>query len=329
MACTVRSRDPTRQEERSEMGLDLRHTFEWTAHRGAEGETFGRTTTRGTVEEIEDRDQMAVLLGEPYDGGTVGRRGAREGPRAVRTELSETTTHHLDAGPVGSVLDLGDVAVRGRFDGNYRNSTATVQDRVAEVTRRVHDLPTLPVFVGGSNAVTVANVRPLLSGEDDVGVVSFDAHLNCRAGGRPADDTSHRQLLEAGVDELSVVGARHFETSTAAHDRLRERDATVVTAEECEDPIAAVDRALPDTERLYVSVDLDVLDDATAPGVPSPSPGGLVTRELYRMLRLATGDDRLAGVEVIGCTPRHDEADRTARAGARAIAHALAGHDGG
>jgi len=352
--------------------LDLRHTFEWTASPDPDDETFGDAVTRADRRAVDEREPTAVLVGEPYDGGVVGRQGAREGPRALREQLSATKTHHFDAGPVGDVLDLGDVAVRGRFDGRYRDSTTRVQQRVAELTADVHERPALPVFLGGDNSLTYANVRPLLgekseasasddagagdgggddgdasagdgggdeddAGEGDggggdgetVGVVSFDAHLDCRAlHDGPSSGTPYRQLLEAGLDALSVVGARHFETSTAYHDYLREQDGTVVTAEECTDPVAAVDRALPDTDRVYVSVDLDVLDGAAAPGVSAPTPGGVSSRELFRMLRLAASDDRLAGLEVVECSPRHDAGDRTARAGARAVAHALAARGG-
>jgi len=308
------------------MTLDLRHTFEWTAARDPNDETVGDVTERVGLDGVGDRQPAAVLLGEPYDGGIVGRPGAREGPRYLREQLSTTKTHHFDAGPVGAVVDLGDVAVRGRFDGNYRDATSTVQDRIADVTRRVHALDALPVFLGGDNSLTCANVRPLLDDGDDVGVVSFDAHLDCREPiGEPSSGTPYRQLFEAGLDHLSVVGARHFETSTAYHDYLREREGTVVTSEECADPVAAAERALPDVDRLYVSVDLDVLENAAAPGVSAPTPGGVSTRELFRMLRFVAGDDRLVGLEVVECSPRHDEGNRTARAGARAVAHALAG----
>ncbi len=314
--------------------IDLRHTFEWTASPDPDDETFGDVVTRADRPAVDERDPTAVLVGEPYDGGVIGRRGAREGPRALREQLSATKTHHFDAGPVGGVLDLGDVAVRGRFDGNYRHDTARVQEEVAELAADVHARDTLPVFLGGDNSLTYANVRPLLpdtDGDEDadgtVGVVSFDAHLDCRAlHDGPSSGTPYRQLLEDGLDALSVVGARHFETSTAYHDYCRDEGGTVVTAEECTDPVAAVDRALPEVDHLYASVDLDVLEAAAAPGVSAPTPGGVSSRELYRMLRLVAGDERLAGMEVVECCPRHDAGDRTARAGARAVAHALAAH---
>jgi formiminoglutamase len=98
--------------------------------------------------------------------------------------------------------------------------------------------------------------------------------------------------------------------------------------------VAAADRALEavgDVDALYVSVDLDVLDAAAAPAVSAPTPGGLTSRELYRMLRLVAADERVAGFEVVECAPPLSDGDRTAKAGARAVAHFLAGYgvDGG
>ena len=82
---------------------------------------------------------------------------------------------------------------------------------------------------------------------------------------------------------------------------------------------------LGNVDRIYVSVDLDVLDAAAAPGVSAPTPGGITSRELFRMLRLLGSEDRLAGFEVVECAPDLEAgtANLTATAGARAIAHLL------
>jgi len=82
--------------------------------------------------------------------------------------------------------------------------------------------------------------------------------------------------------------------------------------------------ALGDVDTVYVSVDLDVLDATAAPGVSSPTPGGLTSRDLFRLLRVLASDDRLAGIEVVEAAPPLDSDGRTSRAGARAVAHALA-----
>jgi formiminoglutamase len=187
------------------------------------------------------------------------------------------------------------------------------------------------VFLGGDNSMTYPNAAPLLD-EGTLGVINFDAHLDVREvreGQGPTSGTPYRQLYEAGLDAYACVGARHFETSTAYAEFVRERGGEIVTAEEVgDDEVEAVDRALEaigDVDRIYVSVDLDVLDAAAAHGVSAPTPGGISTRELFRTLRLLGAEDRLAGFEVVECAPSLESGttNLTATAGARAIAHLL------
>lgn len=280
----------------------------------------------GDVIETADPDSAgeydAVLVGEPYDGAVIGRPGAREGPAAIRRELAGTKTHHIERGAVDSVADLGDVEIPP-------GGVERVQRAVRSVTAEVHATSAVPVFLGGDNSLTVPNAAPLLT-HATVGAISFDAHLDCRAvRDAPTSGTPYRQLHRAGLDTLAVVGARHFETSTAYHEYLAERGGRVLSPDDVSgDPLGAVDEALAalgDVDAVYVSLDLDVLEAAAAPGVSAPTPGGLSTRELFRMLGRVASDPRVAGFEVVECAPPLDEGTRTARVGARAVAHFLSG----
>jgi len=287
-------------------------------------ETFGDVVEPTALDALDAHE--AVLVGEPYDGAVIGRSGAAEGPGAIRTSLMGTKSHHFDAGPVRSVGDLGDVAFP---NGPSDADVAAAQAAARAVAAHVHESDAVPVFLGGDNSLTYANVRPLLD-VGSVGVVNCDAHLDCREVSRsgPTSGTPYRQLFDAGLDGYAAVGARHFETSTSYHDDVRERDGTVVTPEEVgDDPVDAADRALAalgDVDHVYVSVDVDVLTAAAAPGVSAPTPGGLGTRELFRLVRLLAADDRLAGLEVVECAPPMDRDGRTVDATARTVAHGLA-----
>lgn len=288
-------------------------------------EQFGDVIEPTTLADAGEYE--AVLVGEPYDGAVIGRPGAREGPAAIRDALAGVKSHHFDAGPVEAIGDLGNIRVpAGR-------TVAEAQEAVQSVTERVHRSDTVPVFLGGDNSLTFPNVAPLLGQwtaeeETSVGVVSLDTHLDCRAvDGQPTSGSPYRQLHEAGLDEMAVLGARHFETSTAYAQYLREQDGEIVTAEEVgDDPVEATDRALAtveDATSLYVSVDMDVLDVTAAPGVSAPTPGGITTRELFRVIRLLASEDRLAGMELVETAPPLDENGRTVQAAARTVAHAL------
>jgi formimidoylglutamase len=285
-------------------------------------EQFGDCVEPASLDDADGFD--AVLVGEPYDGAVIGRRGARDGPAALRGELAGVKTHHFGSGPVESVGDCGDIELH---DGDVE----TVQETVRESTREIHARDTLPVFLGGDNSLTYPNAAPLLS--ESLGVISFDAHLDCReAQEKPTSGTPYRQLHETGLDAYACVGARHFETSTTYAEYVHEQDGEIVTSEAVgDDSENAAERALDamaGVDAVYVSVDLDVLDATAAPGVSAPTPAGITTRELYSMLRTVAADDRVAGFEVVECAPPLDTDGRTAAAGARAIAHFLSGYDG-
>ncbi|QIO22105.1 formimidoylglutamase [Haloarcula sp. JP-L23] len=267
-------------------------------------------------------DYVAALVGEPYDGAVIGRKGACEGPEAIRRELAGTKTQHVDRGPVGPVADLGDVALP-------EGSVEAVQSAVRAVTRAMYDADAVPVFLGGDNSLTFPNAAPLLV-EGTLGALSFDAHLDCReVHDGPTSGTPYRQLHEAGLDAFAVVGARHFETSTAYHEYVADHGGHVTTPETVRaDPRAAVEDALDSmgsVDSVYVSLDLDVLEAAAAPGVSAPTPGGVTPREMFTMLGHVASHDRVAGFEVVECAPPLDEGGRTARVAARAVAHFLAG----
>jgi len=307
---------------------DCRHTFDWMGpSNDNHDEQFGHVVELASIDDADRFD--AVLVGEPFDRAVIGRKGASEGPAALRQHLAGTKTHHFDAGPVGSVADLGDVTVG---DGDpEEQSVADLQARVRTITERVHDADAFPVFLGGDNSMTYPNAAPLLD-DGSLGVINFDAHLDVREvreGRGPTSGTPYRQLYDDGLDAYACVGARHFETSTDYAEYVRERGGEVVTAEEVgDDAIEAIDRAIDamgDVDRIYASVDLDVLDATAAPGVSAPTPGGISSRELFRMLRLVGAEDRLAGFEVVECAPALESgtANLTASAGSRAVAHLL------
>ena len=297
-------------------------------------ELFGHVIDRVSLETADSYD--AVLVGEPFDGAVIGRPGAAVGPVAIRRALARTKTHHFDSGRIASIGDLGDVTDLLELGNSTEGETihvANVQNRLLNTTARVHDLDAVPIFVGGDNSLTYPNVAPLLE-RWSVGVVNLDAHLDVReVRGDPTSGTPYRQLLEAGLEGYVCLGARHFETSGAYHDYVRERDGEIVTAEEVgADPVEATDVALDSlgpVDRVYVSVDCDVLDASVAPGVSAPTPGGISSRELFRVLRLLASDDRIAGFEVVECAPPLDREGMTATVAGRAIAHFLAGYQEG
>jgi len=310
----------------------LVHSYRWDSPEfDPNDEHIGDVIEPTTLNEVGQYD--AAIVGEPYDGGQVGTRGASKGPEGVRHALQDTKTCNLTAGPVSAIADLGDV------DYAWGQEIETVHEEIKAVAAEVHRAHTFPVFVGGGHDLGYPNVAPLLEAYDSVGVVNFDAHADVReVTDRPHNGTPYRRAFEAGLDAYSLVGGRHFETSTPYVEYMAERNTAVVTAEEIgADPSAAVGRALEpmaDVDAIHVSADLDVLDMTVAPATTAPTPGGILSRELFHALRTIAKDERVVSFDLIGCAPPLESngqrlvsanAGRTAMCGGRAVIHVVSG----
>lgn len=301
----------------------LQQTFSWIGPSSDPNDIQIGDRVEPTDLEAAD-DARVVLVGEPYDGAVVSRQGAREGPGAIRAELAAMKAARMSGESVPAIADLGDVDLEP-------GSVQAVHDRIESVTRSVHGLDALPIFLGGDNSVSVPNITPLLE-DGRTAVINFDAHLDCReVHEEPTSGTPFRQLIEAGLDDYVVVGARHFETSETYIDYVEENGGTIITSQDVadrgsdvlEDVLGAIDERY---DHLYVSIDVDVLDASIANGVSAPTPGGLNARELYDLLYELAARVDLAGAEVVECAPPLDPSDRTKKAASRAVAHLLAGH---
>ena len=296
-------------------------------------ETFGDIVDPVDHARVGGRDYDAVLVGEPFDRGVIGRTGAAQGPHAIREALAGVKTHHFGGHGVGTVGDVGDASPDVGSDNGLPETTRDLQSRIRVVAGAVHDGDAVPVFLGGDNSLTYANCLPLLE-EGSLGVINLDAHLDVRERREDATSgTPYRQLFAAGLDAYACVGARHFETSRVYGEYVERRGGVVVTSDTVgRDVDGAAERALAamrDVDQVYLSLDVDVLDATAAPGVSAPTPGGITTRECFRLCSLLAREERLAGFEVVECAPPLDREGRTVDAAARAVAHVLAGRQAG
>ncbi|GAB3684628.1 agmatinase [Salinarchaeum chitinilyticum] len=229
-------------------------------------------------------DAEFAVVGAPLDASTSFQPGTRFGPDRVRTFARpfEDYDHHTDCHfSELAVYDHGDV--RAWPDANE------YLEYLEGVLADFDDDGTIPLTVGGEHAVTIAGVRAV---EPDV-VVSLDAHLDLREA-YDGDELSHacamRRALETAEDVV-VLGARSG--SEAEWERAAEADVTVVEPDAVADwspaEQLAVDRSV------YLTVDVDVLDPAFAPGTGTPEPFGLDSATVHDVVRsvapLADGFD--------------------------------------
>lgn len=233
-------------------------------------------------------DAAYAVVGAPLDVSTSFRPGARFGPDRIRTFATafDEYDRRTDLAFPEFVMDDGDV--------EPWSDVVDYLDFLEGVLTDHYTSDRLPLLLGGEHTVTVAGVRAT---DPDV-YVSFDAHLDLYesyAGNEYSHATVTRHALDV-VDEAILLGVRTG--SEAEWDRATKSDVTVVPPEE-------VSAWNPDFERdVYLSIDIDVVDPAFAPGTGTPEPFGLQPREVLSSLRAVASD--VVGFDVVEVNDRDD-----------------------
>lgn len=230
-----------------------------------------------------------AILGAPLDATTSFQPGTRFGPDRIRTYGQQfedydqdTDLHFTDC----NVADCGDIHPWDDVSEYLDFLEGELADHVAA--------DRVPIMLGGEHSVTTAGVRAV---EPEV-VVSLDAHLDLRDSFE-GTQYSHACMLRralAVADEAIVLGARSG--AKEEWERASESDVTVVP------PADIPSWTPPSTEDLYLTVDVDVVDPAFAPGTGTPEPGGIDSRTCRELVRELA--PRAQGFDVVEVNDRDD-----------------------
>jgi agmatinase len=287
---------------------------------------YAGLATYARLPRLEDvpRADIAVL-GIPFDSGTSFRPGARFGPEAVRAGSRLLRPYHLalDVEPWTTlqVADAGDVSATP-FD------IAEAVGQIETAANALYGKAERIISIGGDHTVALPLLRAAHARHGPIALVHFDAHLDTwdtYFGARYTHGTPFRRASEEGLlalDHCAHVGIRNsvYALSDLTDDR-RLGFATISTLDVARRGVdEAIDRVRDRVGDLpvYLSIDIDVLDPAHAPGTGTPEPGGLTTRELQLCLH-GFADLNLIGADVVEVAPAYDHAQLTALAAASVI----------
>ncbi len=287
--------------------------------------TFARLPRR---EDVDAGD--VAILGIPFDSGVTYRPGARFGPQAVRSASRLLRSYHpaLDVKPFAAqqVVDAGDVACNP-FD------IAEAITQIEAGAEEALDSASALLSIGGDHTVALPLLRVMHRRHGPIALVHFDAHLDTwdtYFGAAYTHGTPFRRAWEEGLlleDKATHIGIRGplFSPDDLVDDARFGFE--IVTAMDVLDEgrAAVADRVrsrLADAP-VYVSIDIDALDPAFAPGTGTPEAGGLTSRELLGILRGFAGI-RLVGADIVEVAPPYDHAEMTAVAASHAAYELLA-----
>ena len=262
------------------------------------------------VRDLSPAEADFTVIGIPYDGGASARKGARQGPERIRFWSQHLTPFSEDRTRLQGVriCDLGDFDVTDELRDFQR-----LKDRIA-------DLPGTPILLGGDHSVTI----PIFQGQRQkytnkkLGVLWLDAHPDlCDqfVGSKLSHACVLRRGLEAGIapEDVCMVGLRSWENQEI--DLIENGGLNVFTAAEVVDRgmqqiASAVRQAFSKCDAVHISLDIDCLDPAYAPGTGIPEAGGLSSRDVIRLIQSLEGLP-LAGLDVVEVAPPLDPSEAT------------------
>ena len=258
-----------------------------------------------------------AVVGVPFDSGVSYRPGARFGPAAIREASRLLRPYHpgLDFSPFEAVqvADAGDMAIN---PFNLDEAIDQVEQHADALVRAGSKL----VTIGGDHTIALPLLRTMARRHGPVALLHFDAHLDTwdtYFGAPYTHGTPFRRAHEEGIMDSSAVC--HVGTRGPLYgkkdltDDQRMGFGIVTSADVMRQGVDSVVQALRErigARPVYVSVDIDVLDPAHAPGTGTPEAGGMTSRELLEILRGLSGCD-LVGADVVEVAPAYDHAEIT------------------
>lgn len=242
-----------------------------------------------------------TLLGAPFDSHSSSIRGAALGPDAIRAALRSDSTNWWTE-------DGRDLERALRDDGD-----ASAQETLGEAVAALLDGHGIPIVLGGDHSITYQVVRALRPVHPALTIIQIDAHPDLYdhyEGDRFSHACQFARIMEEGLaDRLVQVGIR-----TMNADQAKQRDRFGV---ETIDMRAFVGGARPRvTGPVYLSIDLDGIDPAFAPGVAHREPGGLSTRDVISLIQ---GAETVVGADIVELNPARDPGGITAPLAAKLV----------
>ncbi|HUP02261.1 MAG TPA: arginase family protein [Gemmatimonadota bacterium] len=269
-----------------------------------------------------------ALVGLPFDAAIPTRPGARRGPDALRAALTRFAADQGEAQwPAGARLtDLGDVDLA-------RLTVAEAHDRIGSVLAGVLGRVVWLAAIGGDHSLTFPVFQALAAARGGSwGLIALDAHHDVRPYSRDSitSGTPFRRCLELGPgvlapERLVQIGIRRYANIAGHRAWCEERGVAIYDVEAVRGrgwkmvADEALTRAVGDADHLYVSLDLDVVDQAEAPGTSAAGPEGLAAAEALSIVERLAGHPRFAAGDIMELSPRWDPAGLTARLAARAL----------
>jgi len=261
-----------------------------------------------------------IILGVPFDRTSTWRAGSRFAPSAIREASLNIETYSVRSKfdlEHAQICDIGDLHVVDAVDETMRRLSA-VETEIIKASK-------IPIAIGGEHTISFGAIR---SFPRNLGVVCLDAHADMRdeyMGEKLMHATFLRRTIELlGPDKVVHVGLRAVcqeELGFIEDNHVKHFSMNDLRRHDVKEDVRLVRRAVSDFPKLYVTIDMDVVDPGFAPGVGNPEPDGMFP-DLSLSILSGVCDERLVGLDLVEVSPNYDNGI-TAALGARMLFEAI------
>ncbi len=262
-------------------------------------------------------DANVVILGIPMDYTVSFRPGTRMGPMSIRNVSIgiEEYSVYLDRNLSDyAYCDLGDLSLPF---GNVGKSLELIE----EASRHILADDKFPIYMGGEHLVTYPLIKPFIEKYPELRVVHFDAHADLRSD-YSGEKNSHATVMRKIVEDLGTKKVYQFGIRSGTRDEfLFAKEHTNLFLEDVLEPLQKVLPELKDYP-IYVTLDIDVVDPAFAPGTGTQESGGCTSKEIIKAIH-ALGDLNVVGFDLVEVSPAMDFSERTSLLAAKIIREAI------
>lgn len=292
------------------------------------GERIFQTVQCVQPEKLENfQTENRVILGFASDTGVsrnLGRPGAALGPDALRTQLGK-----LPAPAKKQYLDLGNIHCQ---DEHLEDA----QQQFAELISLCHQHGKKTLALGGGHEIAWAHFQGLAPHYGKLGIINFDAHFDLRPlpenqqgnSGTPFTQIAAYCAQEGRPFDYCCLGIQSKANTESLWQQAENHKVSVLKAEDLYQQsfawqTAFLDEFLLSQQAIYLTLCLDVLAEAYAPGVSAPQPLGLTPWQVLTLMKYILRTGKVVSLDIAELSPPHDENGKTARLAANLVAELL------
>ena len=273
----------------------------------------------GSTSEYDEAD--VVIYGMPMDWTVSFRAGTRLGPQRIREvsilleEYSPYLDRHLEE---VSYFDAGDVPLAF---GNPQKSV----EQIYEYVRDLLADGKFPLGLGGEHLVSWGPIRAMAEKYPDLAVVQFDAHADLRED-YEGEPYSHAAVLRKACDIVGPKNVYQFGIRSGTREEFHwARENTNFHPFDVYEPLKSRIEELKGRP-VYLTIDIDVVDPAEAPGTGTLDAGGITARELFKSLQLlGEAGINIVGFDLVEVSPVYDPAEQTQILASKIVREVLLG----